>query len=323
MGVVAGPRFGRFETLALENERLRLVLVPTLGARVISLVDRSTGRDWLVRGEPPSPAGAEAWAAPDAVFGGPQAFGWDECLPTVAPCPDPLDPLGSPLRDHGDQWGRPADVRPRPDGAIVASWTAPARYAFRRALRLDGTAVEVRYTVESLGPDLPFLWSMHPLLALEPGTRIELPGIERLRVSHATGLHLATTGGGVDWPIARRADGSTVDLSLVPPVGAGLALKLAGDAPPAGPVRARQPDGSSLAIGWDRAFAPSLGLWLDAGGWPAGEGRHQVALEPATAPTDDLSDAIRDRRSIRLGGRERREWWVRLLLDGPAGSRPH
>ena len=37
-----------------------------------------------------------AWSAGDVVFGGRESFGWDECLPTVAPCPDPLDPSAAP-----------------------------------------------------------------------------------------------------------------------------------------------------------------------------------------------------------------------------------
>ena len=66
----------------LESEFVRLVAVPEVGARVISLVDRRTGREWLVQGMLPADdvaggASARAWAAEDAVFGGAEAFGWD------------------------------------------------------------------------------------------------------------------------------------------------------------------------------------------------------------------------------------------------------
>ena len=51
-----------------------------------------------------------AGEAEEAAFTGERAFGWDECLPTVAPCADPLDPGGPSLRDHGDGWGRSSEV---------------------------------------------------------------------------------------------------------------------------------------------------------------------------------------------------------------------
>ena len=68
MGISAGPAFGRFETVVLENRWVRVVVCPVLGGRVLSMLDRSTDREWLLQGDPP--AGLEAWAAPDAVFGG-------------------------------------------------------------------------------------------------------------------------------------------------------------------------------------------------------------------------------------------------------------
>ncbi len=307
------------EAVVVENERLRLVTVPDLGARIVSLADRATGREWLVQGEPP--VDPMAWAGPDAVFGGAQAYGWDECLPTVARCPDPLDPWGPSVRDHGDGWGRPGDVRVHRDGSMVAGWRVPARYLFRRTLRLDGPTVLLEYSVESLGPDLPFLWSMHPLLALEPGARIELPGVGHLGLTRAVGLDLKTVEGRLGWPMALTADGSTVDLSLVRDVSARIALKLAGDAPPDGSVLVRQPDGSTLVMDWHPRSAPALGVWLDFGGWPAGAGRHQVALEPATSPDEDLASAVASGRAVILRGRgARASWTVRLSVDEPRGG---
>ena len=82
-----GAPFGPYATLELGNDRLGLTVCPALGGRVLSLVDRWTGREWLVQGEPPDmgqDGSAAAWTRRDALFSGAVAFGWDECLPTVA-----------------------------------------------------------------------------------------------------------------------------------------------------------------------------------------------------------------------------------------------
>ena len=190
--------------VVLENDAVRLACEPDVGARITSLVDRRNGREWLVPGT--LPGTAAAWAAEGAVFGGAEAFGWDECLPTVAPCPDPMDATAPALRDHGDQWGRPADVEAT-DDRLVATWTRsrwPLR--FRRAITLEGAAVACEYELETGGDQsLPILWSMHALLALEPGSRIVVEPGGEARVTHHEGFRFRA--GSRDGGVARRRDG--------------------------------------------------------------------------------------------------------------------
>ena len=79
-------------------------------------------------------------------------------------------------------------------------------------------------------------------------------------------------------------------------------------------VGARATDGSELRFAWDRAFAPTLGIWLDYGGWPPGESRHQVALEPTTSADDALASAIEAGRARILPPGTPLRWNVRLGL---------
>ena len=294
-----GPRFGRFATIALKNDAIRLVVCPGLGARVLSLRDCRSGREWLVQGEPPSEA--SAWAGEDAAFGGREAFGWDECLPTVSSCPDPLDADAPPLRDHGECWGRPADVAV--DGDVLISRWLSSRWdwTFERRLLLDGPAVEAVYGIQNHGNrPLPFLWSIHPLLALEPGSTVELDRPAEIRITAAIGLAR---------PMDRPPDRWTVA-----DVTAGTALKAYARMAEPGTVRARQPDGATLQFAWDLAAAPVAGLWLDYGGWPADAPVHQVAIEPTTSEDDDLCSATETGRARIVEPGAATTWSVRMTL---------
>ena len=112
-----------------------------------------------------------------------------------------MDATAPALRDHGDQWGRPADVEAT-DDRLVATWTRsrwPLR--FRRAITLEGAAVACEYELETGGDQaLPILWSMHALLALEPGSRIVVEPGGEARVTHHEGFPFAPgLDGGVAW----------------------------------------------------------------------------------------------------------------------------
>ncbi len=305
------------EAAVLENDLVRLVSVPALGARVVSLADRRTGREWLVQGDPPN-GSAAAWAAEDAVFGGAEAFGWDECLPTVAPCIDPLEPGGPPLRDHGDAWGRPAGSVAS-GATLLATWTSPRwPYVLRRSLRLDRAVVVASYELEVSGARaLPFLWSMHALLALEPGSRLVLEPSQaaaEAMLTHHAGLGISAGADSAAWPAAATADGGRIRLDEVRGAEAGQAAKLYLDATRLVTIAARTPDGAELRFAWDLGVAPTLGIWLDYGGWPPGERRHQVALEPTTSPDDHLAGAIAAARAALVEPGRLLSWTVRLDL---------
>ena len=306
-------------TLELVNERIHLTIAPGVGGRVISLVDRATGREWLVQGDvPPS---SRDWALPGAIFGPSEAAGWDECLPTVAAVVDPLGDGRSPLRDHGDVWGRPTAAQSGPDSIIVALDGVTWPYRFTRNLHLEQDTVVVRYTLTNSGPRaLPFLWSMHALFDLEAGCSISVDGIHEVRLMYAAGMDLGPVGAMVGWPRARQGDGSEFDLAAVPGEEARTAVKLQAALPSTvvasgiGRTSIETPDGSSLTITWDPSVAKAAAMWLDHGGWPADAGRRQVSIGPTTSPHDDLASASAAGQALMVESGSPRSWEVRMAL---------
>lgn len=269
----------------IETEDLRAEVAPQFGARVVSLIDRRTGRQWLVPGamvETPSYL-AEA------------ARGWDECFPTVSSC-------ASAPRDHGDLWGRPV----RMEGS-EAIWDGPG-WRFRRRLRAEGARLWARYRVENTGAvPLPWMWSQHLLVDPRPGDRIVLDGFDTV----------IRGGEPVDWPhIAGR------DLTRCGGIEDGFAVKLYARARPGQVTAAVQGPDGGLALGWDGAAMPALGLWLDYGGWPPPPGAPvvQVALEPTTACADDLDSALTRGEGRYLSPGATEAWTITLDLTGPADT---
>jgi hypothetical protein len=258
-----------------------------------------------------------ARAAEDAVYGGAETVGWDECLPTVGRSSDPVDPDAAPLRDHGDFWGREAAIS-GDQSVLVTEWPA-GRWGlgFMRRLRLDSSAVIAEYALFNPGPrPVPVLWSAHPVLRLEPGTRIHLPRIDLMRVEGTLGVSVGPRQ--VGWPRAETTGGDRLDLDVVGDPEARMSLKLFA-AGLNGRAGALAPDGSWIGVAWDATFAPFLGVWLNYGAWPQDAPLHAVALEPTTSARDVLSDAVRAGQAPAVAPGRTIRWWMRLEL----GTEPH
>ncbi len=312
--VISHATWGEWPSIKLSTDAAELEVVGEVGARVVSLRDKRRDREWLLQGQPPKELEQMAWAEESVVFGGRESFGWDECLPTTSLCADPLAPGGPDLRDHGDQWGRGAYLTlDEARGAVEHTWSVP-RWDYRMHRRLsfeDEQSLLAEYAVVSHANEpLPMSWAQHGVLALEPGCRIDLPGVTRVVSSTTMGIDLPVES---TWPRAKATDGRELDLSRVT-TGEGWAAVVYADAPRGAAIVA--PDGARLGFEWEREFAPVLRVWQAYGGWPEGEEAvEQVALEPCTSMHDHLAAAMAGGAERILAPGEELRWWVRMRLS--------
>jgi len=86
-----------FTVVRLTNETAEIAVMPQLGARLLSLRNLHSGREWLWRPTGPLRLFRNS---PGAEFSTGTMVGADECLPTIAAC----DVAGRKLPDHGEVW---------------------------------------------------------------------------------------------------------------------------------------------------------------------------------------------------------------------------
>jgi galactose mutarotase-like enzyme len=283
-------------TITLTSDRMRVTLDLAFGARITSLTDLRSGRQWLVAGPNQGQTGD------DATYGAAEALGWDECFPTIS---KGRHPAWGDLRDHGSVWGRPWQVTGQPDaGHCTAAYTAPD-FVFERALSLQGAVLTARYRVTNhAARPLPYLWSQHALLATAPPDELRLHGMPEL----------VTGGTRYDWPHHPARN-----LTEVGPLGEGFMLKSYAMAAKSAAAEVIGPNGG-IRFDWSDDL-PAFGLWLDYGGWPQDGPVHQIAFEPTTAMADDLAQAERLGQLRWLPPGQTHDWSVRIsLTDGSVGT---
>lgn len=289
--------------VSIENEHLRIGVTPSYGARVVSLVDKASGREWLAQGS------ESRSTSEDAVYLGDEAVGWDECFPTVAPWDASATRWRRRLRDHGDLWGRPWTTAVPSPTTLSASFDG-GDFRFTRTLELHGRSAFASYCAVNLGlAPLPYLWALHGLLSVQPGERIEIPGVDRVTATHMSlaGKTLAIPDLG--W--SEQTAALPFPLDTVQSANASFAGKFFASGVAGGSARVGRPS-EWLELGWDDSI-DHLGIWITYGGWPGPGGHHEIALEPTNAPADHLGQAISAGASPLASG-ERRDWRVTLTL---------
>lgn len=277
-----------FEFFVLRSSHVELSVTPALGAKVVSLRNLRSGREWMWH-----PAGGLKLfrSRHGEDFSHSALVGWDECLPTIAPCTW----KGRALPDHGEAWNLAWDLDSAAwgRGVLKTSVRLPIScFQLTRTLELSGPALNVEYVLENPTPlAQEFLWSAHPLLALHEGDQLELTEEARCLLNGDSCLN-----------------------SLQFKEGSPACAKLY-----AGPLRQGRAGvfnsrtGDRLTFEWDTTECNTLGVWLTRGGW---HGHHHLALEPTNGAADSLAlAATEQKRCGVVPPQSRKTWSFQLRLE--------
>ena len=275
-----------FAVYLLGNPHLEVAVVPELGARMLSLKDARTGREWMWH-----PAGALRLfrnRLGDDFSRSPLA-GMDECLPTIAAC----SWQGRGLPDHGEVWSQPWQVDELAWQQGLLKTTVSLKlspFTFERTIGLAEDELRLSYRLTNRSAtEERFLWAMHPLLQLRAGDRLVLPASTRALLNGET------------WVDA-------VD-SAIPKGGCSKLF--------AGPVREgwtgihNAQTGERLEFEWDPAQNNTLGLWLSRAAW---HGHHHFAMEPTNGGPDALDVAAGQKQCGVIAPSGTVTWQVRVRV---------
>jgi galactose mutarotase-like enzyme len=275
-----------FKAYTLATQDLRITVVPELGARIISLKDLRTGREWLWH--PAVKRNLFRNRAGDSFESSP-LVGLDECLPTIAPCVWQQ----RKLPDHGEVWAAAWTVDRDAWGRGLVRTNVGLKISpldFERTIELNENEVRLRYRLENRSAtEEHYLWAMHPLLRLQSGDKLELPFSTRALLNGAAGLN------------ALNSSETTEDCekTFASPISDGWA------------AISNRETGDRLHFEWDSAENNTLGLWLNRGGW---HGHHHFALEPANGKTDLLTVAAQRKCCGSVAARASVTWQVSIRV---------
>lgn len=305
--------------VVLENERLRVTVVPDKGGDVIEFLHKPTDTDfvWLSPQGLRNPHDHIQGAADDvAQFIDHYEGGWQEIFPNGGA---PSEYRGARLAQHGEVAGLPwrAEVVADSEQEVAVRLSVRTRrlpYRIEKTFRLAaGTAaleIEGRATNES-GVELHAMWGQHIVYGrpfLKPGTHVRLPaGVTVIPHESAINAHgrRVKAGGPWEWPVVPADGGGETDLSVVPEPGSPSEIvyitgftdgwyEISGDV--------------GIRVEWDATLLPYLWMWQEVGAttdYPWWGRAYTVGLEPfSSMPTNGLAEAVANGTALTLGPHE-------------------
>jgi galactose mutarotase-like enzyme len=275
----------RVGVLRLSNEALGVSILPTVGAKIFDLIDRSTGQNFLWHN---SRIPAQSYPV-EANFDNYWCGGWDDAFPTCETCTHQGEVYPNLGELRSVTWRVEELVESSPIASVRLSAGGPINpVRAQKRLTLNGSSLEMEYSIYNEGyAPIDFIWGTHPAYAIEPGCRIHVPSRHGL-VGQANPCRLGEPGQSYSWPILTTAEGQT-DMSLVPEPGDQNAGHYALDLS-AGWYALEFPHRQSgVLIEFPLSACPHLWMWLSYGGW---RGYYLAAIEPWTSVPVTLSDAV-------------------------------
>lgn len=304
---------GNYQGMAcyfLENQQIRLAVIPELGAKIASLVYKP--QDFEVFFQPIQ--GCYSLAHYGANFADYDTSGADEMFPTIDPCLYPYQGYeGKALPDHGELWSIPWQVREAENSLVTQVQGTALPYIFTRTIRLEENMVHLKYRVSNLGAkSLYGLWAFHGLVTCDEATRLILPETQQLVTVHDSKL-LGPVGTRHGFPTTRDQAGNPYRLDLLNSKAVEKTEKIYVE----GTVEKGE---ASLILNkgrleykliFPKTRVPYLGIWINEGGF---KGEYNCALEPSTGYYDSLEIAHKLNSIQPISPGEAREWFLDIQL---------
>jgi len=297
-----------FKAISLESTEIRVVMVPQLGAKIVSMFDKISQYEWLV--PPVRPVKELSYGA---TFVKQDMSGWDEMMPTINAC----EFNGTFLPDHGEVWSIPWDIESLENQVTLTTSGIALPYRItRKAILSAENCLALQYEIENRSAKaIPYLYAAHPQFLADAQTRIKFPSqvTKVLNIIENDPVWGAVESP-VDWPKAVSADGTVWQLDRVRGVEHRACRKfyIMPDQPIDWAALHHEGLGCQLKLSWSTKGLPYFGLWID-------EGVHSAvpvaALEPCSGYYDGLTVAANNERVSILNAGEKKNWEIRIHFE--------
>ncbi len=291
MGVTVSTdwKYNDIGTVILENEFLRVVIMPELGAKIWQLTYKPRAKELLWHHPRLKPRKLPFHSVYDDTFFG----GWDELYPNDMP--EELN--GEKMPDHGEVWTLPWEYtleKVTAEEITVRLWVetsiSASRMEKRITLRSGESKLWFHHKLTNTGQtEQPFLWKLHVAMAVDEHSRIDLPA-KRMYIEDFGPPRNGRTGIEYEWPYLTDDNGTRHDMRQALPATTQVnEFQYATEMSAGWCALTDTRTGVSYGLSFDAQVLPSCWLFATYGGW---RNLHTVVLEPCTGYPISVTEGV-------------------------------
>lgn len=299
--------------ICLENKQLKAIFLPDQGAKLCSLVRKSTDKEYIYQGK--TEKYKKAHYGQSYLEG--ECSGVDEMFPTIDEEYYECAPWeGTHFPDHGEIWALRwnAEILGTELQMSVHSLKLPC--VLRKRVSLSGDKVSCEYELENLSEfPIDYIWAAHMMFRSEKGACFEFDKkLSKAYVTMSDSGLIGKYGDTFTYPNIKCEDGSVYDVRVHRGEGADdyqkfyFADRLA---PGQGWGKICYPDNSCLKVRFPEDEIPYLGAIQAEGGEL---NLRCMFLEPCTGAFDSTSGARRHDTLSVLGPGETKCWYLDIEI---------
>ena len=277
-------------TFEIESNRLKMTIDAANGARIISLIDLSSGREWMAQTEEVEET------TYGTSFTSRVIHGWDEMLPSVDSC----EIMNMKIPDHGELWSVPwVTAKPNhPSGLRLLGFCRTSPLILEREIRaLNDGSFLMEYNLKNVSSaDFPAVWAAHPQFAVSNNARLVVDPTPRFAwISSPFFMR--------GWRNWEEIQEIVCDLKV------GEHLKVwVNDNQSSGSVEIL--DGNDrIVIAWNGDVIQRLAILWD---YCAFSRERIIAIEPATATRESLAEAHSMNECLLLPPKGKASWHIQV-----------
>jgi galactose mutarotase-like enzyme len=298
------------ESIVLENQCLRAVVMPSFGGKIASLMYTQNQFELLFQNPKPEFTHAPLYAD----FSKFEACGFDDAFPCIDG--EEVDIGGKKVRypDHGEIWTASFDYSLKDEKLFLSYRSKILDYEYSKTVYLSGNSLVCEYKIKNIGGiSFPCIWTAHCLARYEPDMRFLYPA-ETKAVEMAFDSPAPETAGKKYHFPHDVVDGENIDFTGLPKTEKGYARKYyIADQIREGYCGYEYPSRNMRAeLFFDPALLPYLGLWITSGGF---RGDYNCAFEPSSGYYDRISRAGANKRLDYLDPGETRTFSLTIKLN--------
>lgn len=306
--VIGNSVWHDFDALTLENDLLSITIVPRLGAKIVSLLDKKLNREWLA-----SPIRQVAQTQYGQSFVDQDMSGWDEMFPTIVAC----EWEGRSFPDHGEVWSCEWTAIAKDDELAASVKGIGLDYELSRSISFAGmNRLQLNYRLwnrESFS--FPWLWAAHPQFLANERTRILLPEhINRVMNVVSNDPVFGDAALFYGWPVAELSSGGKFQLDRVrnPEVCACRKFYSLPEDVVSWAVLRDEQNNSQMKLSWKALFPLYFGVWVDEGFYNTAT---VIAPEPTSGFYDGLPMALKNNRVSWINPDEKITWTLEIEIS--------